>query len=218
MYDKAYYKRHEKGSYQSALILLNYLKDFLKINSIIDFGCGMGTWGKAAKDIGITNYIGVDQHYYNDKYMVIEKNSYIQHDLRNKFFVQRSFDLAISVEVAEHIDSVYENTFIENICNSSDIILFSAALPEQGGTGHINERPCSYWNSKFDALGYVLIDCIRPFFWNNKNIEIWYRNNCTLYIKKEKFDTIKSYIPQSSFPIDIIHPEMLTRILKKRGL
>lgn len=218
LYNEYYYKKHQNGSYQSALVILNYIKSFLQVQSIIDLGCGMGTWGKATGFIDNVDYLGVDQHFYDSQYMLIAESNYLQFDLRNDFKLNKKFDLAISVEVAEHIESQHELTFINNLCNCSNIVLFSAAIPNQGGTGHINERPCSYWCKLFTKYGYIAVDCIRPFCWDNMDVEIWYRNNCILYIKNDLYKTLLSNIPDIRFPIDIIHPQMLSRILKKRGI
>ena len=218
MYDKNYYQKHEHGSYISALEILKYIKSFIDFKSVIDFGCGMGTWCKAMEDLEIDNVLGVDQHVYDSEYMLISEEKYLQYDLRKKMPQSYTADLAISVEVAEHIEAEYSEIFIHNLCMCSDLILFSAALPFQGGTGHINEKACSFWNEIFSKFGYEAVDCIRPYFWNNDNIEIWYRNNCILYIKNNLRQQILKSIPTQQYPLDIVHPAMLERILKKKGV
>ena len=91
-------------------------------------------------------------------------------------------------------------------------------ISHQGGTGHINEQSCIYWETLFNKYGYKAIDCIRPYFWNNEQIEIWYRNNCILYIEQHTYKEISAHIPQNSYPLNIVHPSMLNRILKKKGV
>lgn len=219
MYDEKYYRKHEKGSYCSAIHILEYLQTFLSIHSIIDFGCGMGTWGRAALDLDmkINDFLGIDQHKYDESYMAIAQKNYMTYDLRKSFNINRKYDLAISVEVAEHIPSIYSDIFVKNICLHSDVILFSAALPFQGGSGHINEQTCSYWINKFKQNDYIAIDCVRPKFWDNENIEVWYKNNCLLFVKDHLYKKIYSDIPEVKYPADIIHPLMLKRILEKKG-
>lgn len=164
MYDESYYRKHEKGSYNSAITILEYILSFYKFNSLIDLGCGMGTWCKAASDLGVENILGLDQHVYEQQYMLISDKNYIRFNLKNKLNGYGPFDIAISVEVAEHIDNTYVDSFIRNVCSQSNVVLFSAALPFQGGTGHINEKRCSFWKQKFNKYGYEIIDCIRPHF------------------------------------------------------
>lgn len=218
MYDESYYRKHEKGSYNSAITILEYILSFYKFNSLIDLGCGMGTWCKAASDLGVENILGLDQHVYEQQYMLISDKNYIRFNLKNKLNGYGPFDIAISVEVAEHIDNTYVDSFIRNVCSQSNVVLFSAALPFQGGTGHINEKRCSFWKQKFNKYGYEIIDCIRPHFWDDQNIEIWYRNNCVLFVKNHMYSEFVTKIPKDMPPLDIIHPEMLERILRKRGL
>lgn len=178
----------------------------------------MGTWCKAASDLGVENILGLDQHVYEQQYMLISDKNYIRFNLKNKLNGYGPFDIAISVEVAEHIDNTYVDSFIRNVCSQSNVVLFSAALPFQGGTGHINEKRCSFWKQKFNKYGYEIIDCIRPHFWDDQNIEIWYRNNCVLFVKNHMYSEFVTKIPKDMPPLDIIHPEMLERILRKRGL
>lgn len=215
MYDDQYYIRHQLGSYQSAKAILSYLLTKLDIDSVMDFGCGMGTWCQVAHELGISDIIGIDIHPYNKDYMLLPMEIY--HEINLQYFTSfhRKADLVISVEVGEHIDSSCSRTFIRNLCDHGDLVLFSAAIPFQQGTGHINEQKCSYWLEIFNSYGYLPLDCIRPRFWDAPDVEIWYKNNCILYVKKEEFDKISKKIKVDPFPIDIIHPDMLKRIINK---
>lgn len=210
MYSKDYYSIHDENSYKSATVILNQLSNYISPSSIIDWGCGSGTWCKAAIEIWNVSIIGIDQHDFDGYQMYISQSNYRKEDIRKEIWVNK-VELAICVEVIEHIDEYYEDAVIDNICSCSDTILFSGALPFQGGTGHINEKPYSYWVKKFRERGYNLDDRIRRDIWDNSDVEIWYRNNIML-LKKVK--TIKI---QEQYPLDIIHPDMLYRILKKRG-
>lgn len=217
LYQNEYYLKHLQGSYQSAMIILNYISSFFIPSSAIDFGCGIGAWLKAAKEIYQCEILGIDQHEFSPATAVIRATEYITYDLRKQIQLEKRYDIALSLEVAEHIESEYSSMFISNLCGHSDIILFSAALPKQGGTNHVNEQPCSYWMNLFAQNNFVPLDCIRPYVWDNEKVEVWYRNNTLLYIEKDKYDFIASKIIKNPFPIDIIHPEMLERILRKRG-
>lgn len=218
MYDEKYYKKHQEGSYQSAQIILKFVYEITAFQTIVDYGCGMGTWGKAAESLGVSHYVGIDQNPYDATYMLIDSCNYMNQDLQEPIDLNSRFDLSICVEVAEHISKGKVDILLDNVCQSSQVVLFSAALVGQGGTGHINEQPCSYWNKKFSVRGYVPVDCIRPAFWNHEQIEIWYRNNCMLYMTPEALNQFQTSIPFASPPADIIHPQMLERILHKRGL
>lgn len=215
IYGKEYYIKHQIGSYNSAINILGYILSQLDITSMIDFGCGMGTWCLAAQELNIKKILGVDIHDYADDYMLISSEQYKKCDLRNEVKLEICADLVISVEVGEHVEENCSKQFIDNICNHGEVVLFSAAIPFQGGQGHINEQPCSYWAQLFTSNGYMLFDCIRPQFWNSSNVEIWYKNNCVMFIREDRYDAVINRFKVSSYPIDIIHPDMLKRIIKK---
>lgn len=216
MYDIRYYKKHQVGSYRSAKSILSYLLTILDISSMMDFGCGMGTWCQAAEELGIIDVIGIDKHAFDEEYMLLSDERYFENDLTKPTSFERKADLVVSVEVGEHIESSFSELFIGNLCRHGDIVLFSSALPFQGGTGHINERMCSYWTNIFNSYNYRIIDCIRPHFWDNQDVEVWYKNNCVLFVKNEIFHRVKKSIDIQSFPIDIIHPDMLKRIINNK--
>lgn len=215
-YTKEYYQKHLAGALSSANIILNVLSAFYKPSTVIDFGCGSGAWLKIAKDIFDSKVLGVDQHGFFDTDMLILPNEYLSHNLEMPLHIGRKFDLAISVEVAEHIGEESADTFIGSLCNHSDVVLFSAALPMQGGTGHINEKPCSYWVKKFAQYDYYAIDCLRPQIWDNIDVEVWYKNNSILFVSQQKKSELVRKIPQIDYPLDVIHPEMLDRIVNRR--
>jgi hypothetical protein len=63
------------------------------------------------------------------------------------------FDLAYSFEVAEHLPPALGDRLVEFLAASGNEILFTAAPPGQGGTGHINEQPPEYWQERFERHG-----------------------------------------------------------------
>lgn len=215
-YTQEYYQKHLKGAFSSANIILNVLSSFYKPLTVIDFGCGSGAWLKVAKEIFHSKVLGVDQHRFFDTDMQILSNEYLAHNLETPLHIGCKFDLAISVEVAEHIEEEFADAFIRSLCDHSDVILFSAAVPMQGGTGHINEKSCSYWAKKFSQYNYYAIDCIRPRIWDNLDVEVWYKNNLVLFVAQHKKSELETQIPQFNYPLDIIHPQMLERIIDRR--
>ena len=120
--------------------------------------------------------------------------------------------MAISLEVAEHVDKKFSEVFVDNLVRHSDVVLFSAAIPYQGGFRHVNEQWQSYWASLFEARGFTSYDLFRSQIWNDHNIHFWYKQNTILYINKNNVDTIDkvlSYIKEKSLqrlPLDIVHP------------
>ncbi len=172
--------------------------------SVIDVGCGIGTWLSVFQQKGIEDIVGVDGDYLDQKMLNIPLSKYIAADLRKPITFQRKFDLAISLEVAEHLPETCADIFIESLIKLSDVILFSAAVPGQGGQNHLNEQWAPYWQKKFYAHGFLFYDDIRPLIWWNDKIEWWYRQNIFLVIKS----TNPYYAKKSGEVLSAIHPMM----------
>jgi 2-polyprenyl-3-methyl-5-hydroxy-6-metoxy-1,4-benzoquinol methylase len=147
--------------------------------SIVDFGCGLGTWLKVFKEHGAARILGLDGKWVNRELLFknIAEHEFRYVDLEAPIALGQTFDLAVSLEVAEHVSEHGADAFVQSLCNASRVILFSAAIPGQGGFNHINEQFPSYWMAKFKKHGYVFHDIVRSKIWNNSEIEIHYRQN-----------------------------------------
>lgn len=149
--------------------------------SAIDVGCGVGTWLSVLKEKGVVNILGIEGSWVNRHYLVIESSEFLEANLEEGISIDKKFDLAISLEVAEHLSSSVADQFVKNLTELSDYILFSAAPPFQGGSNHINEQPIDYWREKFECQGYISLDFIRPYIWNDQRIGAWYRQNVIFF-------------------------------------
>ncbi|KKS02248.1 MAG: hypothetical protein UU64_C0009G0009 [candidate division WWE3 bacterium GW2011_GWF2_41_45] len=208
-YNNKFYDNQKGGSFRSAKIILPLIINSIKPKSVLDVGCGLGTWLKVAMDCGITDIAGLDGEYIEINRLVIPKKYFFPTDLTKSQNLKRRFDLVISLEVAEHLPKRYSRRFVSTLTRHSDYILFSAAIPDQGGTNHINEQWQSYWEKIFNDEGYDAIDCIRPVVWKNKSVEWWYSQNAVLYVNRNKIKSdllrnLKSNI--STGYLDIVHP------------
>jgi 2-polyprenyl-3-methyl-5-hydroxy-6-metoxy-1,4-benzoquinol methylase len=165
----------EINDLNSSIILSNIFK-IININSAIDIGCCKGSWLLGLKKLGVQELYGVDGDW-NDKTSVCEiinPENYYECDLDKTIFkLNKKFDLAICLEVAEHINNF--NNVISTLVGLSDVILFSAAIPNQGGQNHVNEQWPSYWKKLFNEQNYEFLDIIRPYIWDDKRIFKWYR-------------------------------------------
>ena len=128
----------------SAKQILNLLFQYYRPMNIIDIGCGSGSWLKAAGDMGVESLTGVDGPWLKNEMLLSEDIKLITHDLEIPFPPLGNYDLAISLEVAEHLSERRAESFIEDLCKVSKVVLFSAAIPFQGGDNHINEQWQSY--------------------------------------------------------------------------
>jgi len=180
-YDKKFYSNNYPHSYYSAKEVVPIIIKTLSPNSVVDLGCGSGTWIKVFQEEGVKKTLGIDFH--NAK-TLIPKKYFLKHDLRKTLKLNEKFDLAISFEVAEHVETKYSETFVDNLVNLSDIILFGAATPKQEGENHINEHWHIFWISLFEKRGYVAIDLIRPYILLNERVSMDYRQNPILFVRK----------------------------------
>jgi SAM-dependent methyltransferase len=153
--------------------------------SVIDIGCGIGSWLKLFNNYGINDYLGVDGSYVDRGLLMIDEAHYLAKDLEKDLSINRKFDLAISLEVAEHLPENCADNFVRTLVNLSDIIIFSAAIKGQDGQNHLNEQFPEYWKKKFEERNYHLIYNLSSETWNNNKVEWWYQQNILVYQKKE---------------------------------
>ena len=71
-----------------------------------------------------------------------------------------TFDLAYCFEVAEHLPEPLGLQLAVFVASLAPTVVFTAAQPGQGGTGHINEKPKGYWEKTFAEYGFSL-DSVR---------------------------------------------------------
>lgn len=186
---------------ESPRAVIPVITSLLKPKSIVDFGCGLGSWLRVFKDSGIDKILGLDGYWVDrTKIETSVIDNFKEVDLEKEIKLKEKFDLAISLEVAEHLHKESADIFIENLTNASDIIVFSAAVPMQGGQNHINEQPLTYWVNLFDKYNYKFYDIIRGRIWNMDNVFWWYKQNMVVFSKNKL--NIKPV-----YPIDILHPE-----------
>ena len=183
-YNNHFFQGFELTSYIAATKMLPIVLGKLMPESIIDFGCGQGIWEKALLEINPNLEItGIDGEYISKEDLKIDEAYFIGHDLNRPMKISKKYDLAISIEVAEHLKKESADIFVDNICSSSDNILFSAAIPYQGGTEHINEEWQSYWIKKFVSRGYNYDTSLRDYLWKDKDITPWRRQNILFFSK-----------------------------------
>ena len=206
-YNSQFYKSFVVSSEKSARNYFEQLFKVYKPTSIVDLGCGVGCWLRAAHDLGITNIYGIDGSYVNKSQLRITENCFHAVDLSKTFPELVKADLAISLEVAEHLQENRSQGFVDYLCNCSDIILFGAAVPFQGGTDHVNEQWQTYWVEKFLKNGYHYTIDLRSLVWGNKDIDVWYRQNTLLFVKPAKVNLFPYIFFSKIEPfVDVVHP------------
>jgi SAM-dependent methyltransferase len=222
---KEFHKYGNEFDNASAEIIVPELTKLMQINSVVDVGCGLGNWLSVFEQNGIQKLIGIDGEHAKRKFILNEKH-FIATDFENieafKTILNEKVDLAICLEVLEHLSENTGKRIVDFLCNASDVILFSAAIPHQTGENHINEQHPVYWQELFAKRGFIFYDIFRQKYWNNSQIKWWYKQNMFLVAREGTFS-------RENFPIfqgDLrIHPEMLEMYLheiaelkRKKGL
>jgi SAM-dependent methyltransferase len=152
--------------------------------SVVDFGCGNGLWlAELGRLSPQAEMLGLNWQHRKDAGKFLRADQFRTLDLRNPIDLGRKFDLAICIEVAEHLPASAADLLIETITRHSDVVLFSAAIPKQGGEDHVNEQWPQYWIERFAKHDFACFDCLRPLLWNNAAIAFWYRQNMMLFMK-----------------------------------
>jgi hypothetical protein len=213
LYDARFYEGHVATSLLSARLYLKYLWQFVQPDSVLDVGCGRGAWLKACHELGSRTLLGYDGDWNSQSEMLDDNVQFHSIDLNEPFAPPHMVDLAISLEVAEHLKPSTAPQFVKCLTDASDVVLFSAAYVKQGGTNHINEQHHSYWARLFAEQDFAPFDLFRPVFWGNKDVCFWYRQNTFLYCRRSSkaSDQIAAHglkaIAEPSF-MDCVHPDL----------
>ena len=205
-------------SRESAEAVLPSILQFVQPMSVVDVGCGAGTWLAAFRSYGIEDLRGVDGHYVQPDDLEIPPTQFTPHDLTKPLDLGRRFDLALCLEVAEHLPERNAAGLIEMLVSLAPVVLFSAAIPGQGGFEHLNEQWPSYWARRFATHDFVAVDCLRFRLWNDSRIAWWYRQNLLFFADRNwlaNSDTPLAAVERHGDEVlSAVHPELYQRDLQ----
>lgn len=190
----------EQGASRSAQVIVPLIRTLLGVESVLDVGCGQGVWLRVWQDCGTADAVGVDGTYVDKSRLAIPADQFVERDLSQPFSLDRRFDLVQSLEVGEHIADERADTFVSNLVAHGDVILFSAAIPGQGGEFHVNEQPYTYWRDKFVAHGFRTFDWLRPRVYGLTAIEPWYRYNTLVFARAAALDRAPPELLETEIP------------------
>jgi SAM-dependent methyltransferase len=219
VYTKNFFENRQ-AAFKSAEQITPLIYNLLQPESVVDVGCGLGEFLYFLKKRGVQNIKRIDGEWVDKKKLLIPEKDFYSADLEKPLNLKKKFDLVISLEVAEHISYGNSKVFIENLISLGPIILFSAAIPFQGGVHHVNEQWQEHWVKLFKDRGYIALDIFRKKLWNNKEISPWYAQNILLFINEDFTKENKKYFEEllrgSISPIfSIVHPRIYLGKTKK---
>lgn len=184
-YPPGFFARELDRARSSAETIVPLVMERVSPRSVVDLGCGHGIWLEAFARHGVDDYVGVDGDWVPRDKLHFPPERFVAARLDRPLKLGRTFDLAVSLEVAEHLPARGAKNFVRNIAELAPSVLFSAAIPYQRGTDHINEQWPDYWASLFGEHGYVVLDGLRPLVWSNEAVFSFYRQNILMFATSE---------------------------------
>jgi SAM-dependent methyltransferase len=204
--------QQEAANAASAGRILDIVMDYYRPASVLDVGCGIGSWLKAAKSRGISDIRGIEGSWLDPSKLQVESRFVEAVDIERSFNLGRRFDLVISLEVAEHISEGAANHFIESLTSHAPVVLFSAAIPYQGGDHHANEQFLPYWVERFSRFNFRPVDVIRGKIWNDRTVLWWLRQNVVMFADHELLagnERMRRAADESAaYPLSLVHPDV----------
>jgi SAM-dependent methyltransferase len=190
-YSDEFYAKFIAGSLRSARAVLPEVFTIVAPRSIADVGCGLGAWLHVARELGITRVTGFDGSHVNRAALLIDPEDFVACELESERLPysvcdgRERFGLTLCLEVAEHLPAESAGFLVKALTRLSDVVLFSAAIPFQGGVNHVNEQWPEYWALLFEAHRYICCDCLRERFWTDPAVEWWYAQNILLFVHED---------------------------------
>jgi SAM-dependent methyltransferase len=180
-YDRGFFDQLQPGVLASARVVVPVIASMFVPKSVVDIGCGRGAWLLAFEQQGVRDILGVDGPHIDPADLLVEAGRFLSHDLSQPFTVERTFDLALCLEVAEHLPPRAAAPLVAELTRLAPVVVFSAAVPGQGGVGHVNEQWPSYWRSLFEGFSFVRLDPIRRQIWQDQRVSSCYRQNMYVF-------------------------------------
>jgi SAM-dependent methyltransferase len=212
-YTPEFFAENVDKSRSSAEVVVPLVMERVAPRSVVDLGCGTGAWLGIFARHGVADYVGIDGDWVPPAALEIPQEQFIAARLDRPLKLKRRFDLAISLEVAEHLPESAASGFVRTAVRLAPCVLFSAAVPRQGGLHHVNEQWPDYWAALFAAHDYEVIDAIRPRIWSTEGVAWWYKQNTFIYahpeviasrplLAKDRHATVKGML-------SVVHPRMV---------
>lgn len=211
-YSDRYYRRLEQGATRSARETVPLILHLFPSKTVLDVGCGIGAWLMALADEGC-DVFGIDTNRVPTETLLIPRESFGAYNLEEPLRLDRRYDLVMCLEVAEHLSPGRASSLVVDLCRLGDVVVFSSAIPGQGGTHHVNEQWPSYWIDLFRERSFEPLDCIRHRLWTNTGVEWWYAQNTFAFVRSTRLaDFPKAVAESRALPADLVHPRAFVRL------
>jgi len=209
-YKEAAYSDWADPSKRSAMAVVPHVLEWVRPGSVIDVGCGLGMWASAFRELGVETVHGMDGHGVPVDQLLIPAEDFTAVDLTGPVTTERTYDLVVSLEVAEHLPASSAERFVRTLTELGPVILFSGAVPHQRGAHHVNEQWPDYWARLFAQFGYRAVDCLRSRIWNDERVEPYYCQNSIIYVREDALakhaELAAAALPEGRLPLPLVHP------------
>lgn len=221
IYSAEFFASKLEGAQRSANAIVPIVLELVNVSSTVDIGCGRGAWLAAFQEHGIVKIHGVDG--IEPELFLLDKEYLQSENLETLTNLDDKYDLAVCLEVAEHLPRHRADQLVRVLTDAAPVVLFSAAVPGQGGLGHLNEQWPDYWEKLFANRGFKLLDSIRPHIRDDRRIDWWYRQNIVMFASNEgisrnpRLAAIDDRRPAQEFEwvhINVVHDLLKSRISK----
>jgi len=215
-YTADFFRKEHDIVLQSARQVVPIVMSLVKPRRVIDVGCGTGVWLSVFREHGVEDVLGIDGAYVDLATLKIPRERFLSFDLSKPIDLDGKFDLAVSLEVAEHLPASSAAAFVESLTKLSPLVLFSAAIPCQGGVNHVNEQWPDYWARLFAERGFEVIDCIRRRTWNNNQVAYYYAQNMLIFCRRDVFEALPVLKTERErnldSPLSLVHPKKFVEL------
>jgi hypothetical protein len=211
------YAEIRSGAQRSADALIPFVLSMLRSKgytpeTAADVGCGEGWWTVALARAGVqtTALDGPGGGGALElappgmaRFVARDLRRTVNEDPTDPARLAERAGFAVCLEVAEHLPADRADALVSWLCDWAPVLIFSAAIPGQGGQGHVNEQWPDYWSERFNRAGMFVTGRVRMAIWDDDEIEHWYRQNLLLVWRP---GLLRGLHPER--PKRLVHPKL----------